>query len=281
MTESPTGAPIQPASQLPTSELPASDYWRDYLEKGEPYLRWGRHIFRALPGDPRCRLCTVPFQGAGGRTMRLFGYRPSDSNPNVCNTCQNALIKHHGGAEVNGTMLFADIRGSTTLAEGMAPGEFRELMERFYRVATRAVIGEDGAIDKFVGDELVAMFYTSLAGEHHPARAVKAAQAILRATGHGTPDGPWLPVGAGVHTGRVWFGAIGEAPHVELTSLGDVVNTTARLASAAGAGEVIVSAAVADLAGIDLDVEHRSLQVKGKEQPIEVVVVGAGTPIRD
>ena len=274
MTDAPTGTPEQP-----TGEHANSQYWRDYLEKGEPYIRWGRHVFSAIPGNTRCRMCTIPLDGVGGRAVRVFGWRPSDSNPNVCNNCQRELIKHHGGAEVGGTMLFADVRGSTTLAEGMEPAAFRELMERFYRVATRAVIDEDGAIDKFVGDELVAMFYTSLAGERHPARAVSAAQAILKATGHGTPEGPWLPVGAGVHTGRVWYGAIGVAPHVELTALGDVVNTTARLASAAGTGEVLVSSAVAGSMPLDAGIERRSLQVKGKEQPIDVVVVGVATPL--
>ena len=263
----------------PSSVPPSVDYWRDYLERGEPYLRWGRHVFSALPSNPRCRLCTVPFAGVGGRAMRVLGWRPSDGNPNVCNTCQKALIEHHGGAEVDGTMLFADVRGSTAIAEGMSPLAFRELMERFYSIATRAVIGEDGAIDKFVGDELVAMFYPSLAGERHPARAVKAARTILRETGHGMPGGPWLPVGAGVHTGQVWFGAVGEGTHVELTALGDVVNTTARLAGAAGPGEVLVSADAATAIGLDAGLEHRSLLLKGKEQPFEVVIVGAETPV--
>jgi len=274
VTESPIGRPDPPATVPPNQ-----DYWRDYLEKGETYLRFGRHVFRALPGHPRCKLCTIPFEGVGGRAVRLFGWRPSDSNPNVCNNCQRALIKHHGGAEVNGTMLFADVRGSTTLAEGMAPVEFRELMERFYRVATRAVIDEDGAIDKFVGDELVAMFYTSLAGERHPARAIKAAQAILRATGHGAPGGPWLPVGAGVHTGLVWFGAVGEGVHVELTSLGDVVNTTARLAGRAGPGEILVSTDAAAVAQLPSGLEARALDLKGKEQAFDVVVASLETPV--
>jgi adenylate cyclase len=264
----------------PSIVPPSDDYWRDYLERGEPYIRFGRHVFSALPSDPRCRMCTVPFAGLGGGAMRLiFGRRPSDGNPNVCNACQTALLKHHGGAEVDGTMLFADIRGSTTLAEGMAAGAFKELMERFYRIATRAVIAEDGAIDKFVGDELVAMFYPALTGERHAARAVNAAQTILRETGHGTPGGPWLPVGAGVHTGRVWFGAVGEAPHVELTALGDPVNTTARLVAAAGAGEVLVSGDAAAAVGLDSGLERRSLELKGKELPFEVVVVRVGTPI--
>jgi adenylate cyclase len=258
---------------------PSDDRWRDYLERGEPYMKYGRRVFSALPSDPRCRVCTAPFGGLGGPVMRAIGRKPSTANPHLCTACENELVKHHGGAEVSGTMLFADVRGSTTLAEGMAPSAFKELIERFYRVATRAVIAQDGAIDKFVGDELVAMFYTALAGERHTARAVIAAQTILRETGHAAPSGPWIPVGVGVHTGRVWFGAVGEAPHVELTALGDTVNTTARLAGAAGSGEVLVSAEAATVVGLGTGLERRSLQLKGKELPFEVVVVGVSTPI--
>ena len=91
---------------------------------------------------------------------------------------------------------------------------------------------------------------------------------------------PGRRVGAGIHTGKVWFGAVGEGSHVELTSLGDVVNTTARLASAAGAGEILVTVEAASSIGLDANLERRSLQVKGKEQPIDIVVVGVGVPIR-
>ena len=252
------------------------DYWREYLTRGDDLLHFGRRVFTRLPSDPRCRLCTAPFAGPGGRAMRLIGKRPSDANPNVCTSCQNQLIRHHGGAEVEGTMLFADIRGSTSLAETMTPGAFHEIIEHFYRVASRTVFENDGAIDKFVGDELVAMFYSALSGERHVARAVAAAQALLRATGHGEPSGPWVPVGAGVHTGRVWFGAVGEAPHVELTALGDPVNTTARLAAAAGAGEVLVSVDAAERAALDPSLPRRRLQLKGKREPVDVVVLGAG-----
>jgi adenylate cyclase len=258
---------------------PSDDRWRDYLEKGEPHLKYGRRVFSALPSDPRCRVCTAPFGGLGGPVMRAIGRKPSRANPHLCTACENHLVKHHGGAEVSGTMLFADVRGSTELAEGMSPGEFKALMERFYGVASRAVIDHDGAIDKFVGDEIVAMFYPALAGERHAAAAVKAARGILRATGHGDPGGPWASVGAGVHTGKVWFGVVGEQPHVELTALGDVVNTTARLAGAAGSGEVLVSAEVASAVGLESGLERRSLQLKGKALPFDVVVAGVSTPI--
>ena len=224
-------------------------------------------------------MCTAPFGGVGGPVMRAIGRKPSRANPHLCTACENYLIKHHSGAEVSGTMLFADVRGTTELAERMSPSAFKALLERFYGVAGRAVVDHDGAIDKFVGDEIVAMFYPALAGERHAAAAVKAALGILRATGHGDPGGPWAPVGAGVHTGKVWFGVVGEEPHVELTSLGDVVNTTARLAGAAGPGEVLVSAEAATDVGLEAGLERRSLQLKGKELPFEVVVVGVDTQI--
>lgn len=262
------------------SKLPPSErYWRDYLENGEPYIRVARRLFTAIPSDPRCRLCTAPFRGVGAPFMRAIGRKPSVGNPHLCTACQNTLIKHHGGAEVTGTMLFADVRGSTALAERMSPSEFKALMERFYGAASRAVIHHDGSIDKFVGDELVAFFYPTLAGDRHVAAAIAAAQELLRETGHEDPAGPWAPVGAGVHAGKVWFGAVGEGSHVELTSLGDVVNTAARLAGAAGGGEILVSAEAAAGIGLDGGLERRSLQLKGKEQPLDVVVVGVRTPV--
>jgi adenylate cyclase len=252
------------------------EHWREFLTTGggDSMMRVGRRVFTRLPSDPRCRLCTAPFAGLGGSMMRLIGKRPSAANPNVCTSCANSLIKHHGGAEVDGTMLFADVRGSTELAERMTPARFHELMERFYRVASRTVFEHDGAIDKFVGDELVAMFYPALSGERHTARAVDAARALLRATGHGGEGEPWVPVGAGVHTGLVWFGAVGDDRHIELTALGDPVNTTARLASAAAAGEVLVSAEAAAMAGIGAGIDRRSLTLKGKRDPVDVVVLG-------
>jgi adenylate cyclase len=276
-----THTPPEPASDHDeTPNVPPSDdYWRDYLEKGEPYIRLGRKVFSAIPSDPRCKLCTAPFGGIGGPLMRAAGRRPSRANPHLCTACENALIKYHGGAEVSGTMLFADIRGSTTLGESMPPAAFKELLERFYQAASHAVVNHNGAVDKFVGDELVAMFYPSLAGDGHAGEAVRAAQEILRETGHADAGGPWLPVGAGVHTGRVWFGAVGEGTHMDLTALGDVVNTTARLSAAAGAGEVLISGAIAEQAGIGVGHERRSLQLKGKEQPFEVVVIGVDTPL--
>ena len=257
------------------SEHRDHEFWRAFLEHPDTFMRVGRRFMSRIPASPRCQLCAAPFAGVGGPVMRLIGKRPSEGNPNVCNTCEKVLIKYHGGAEVDGSMVFADIRGSTTLAEHMSPAAFGALLDRFYTAASESVFAHAGIVDKFVGDELVAVF-PPMYGPDHAARAVETAKAVLRATGHADPSGPWAPVGAGVHTGRVWFGAIGEGNHVEITVVGDAVNTAARLASQAAAGEILVSTDAATAAGLDPGLARRSLDLKGKELPTEVVTLHVG-----
>jgi adenylate cyclase len=250
------------------------EFWRDYLSHPDSLMATGRRIFSRLPSNPRCRLCSAPFAGAGGVAMRVIGTRQSTANPNYCTSCEKQLLNHHGGAEVEGSMLFADIRGSTALAEKMSPTEYRDLLDRFYTAASRVVFAHDGMVDKFVGDELVAVFPPLLSADRHSERAVAAAQELLRATGYGSAEGPWVRIGAGVHTGRAWFGAVGEGTHVELTIVGDPVNVTARLAGQAEAGQILVSIQAAEKAGLDPDLPRRSLELKGKAEPVEVVTLG-------
>jgi adenylate cyclase len=218
-------------------------------------------------------LCAAPFGGAGAPLMRLIGKRPSGRQANMCNTCFDFMSHNHGGAEIACSFLFADIRGSTAIAEGMTATSFRDLLDRFYSTASKVVFDHDGSVDKFVGDELVAMFPPLMSGPRHAAHAIEAAQALLMATGHSETGGPWVPLGAGVHTGIAWVGAVGDESHVELTALGDTVNTTARLASAAATGEILVTTVAADAAGLPPPGERRSLELKGKELPTEVIVL--------
>jgi adenylate cyclase len=173
-------------------------------------------------------------------------------------------------------MLFADIRGSTALAERMSPGDYHAILERYFAISTSVVFKHDGFVDKFVGDELVALFFPLLTGERYVARAVATAQDLLRATGHADPNGPWVPVGVGVHTGLAWFGVIGDGIHQELTAVGDSVNVAARLASLAEAGEVLVSADAAAASDLDPGLERHAVELKGKELPTEVVSVRIG-----
>jgi adenylate cyclase len=248
-------------------------FWREFLTHPDNLQRLGRHLFRRIPSAPRCRQCAAPFTGPGAPLMRILGKRQSTANPNMCTTCQDFITRHRGGANVDASLLFADVRGSTTLAEGISPGAFRQVMDRFYATAAAVVFAHDGMVDKFVGDELVAVFPPYLSGERHSRQAVQAADALLRATGHADAGGPWLPMGAGVNTGRMWFGALGSTKHPEVTVLGDTVNTTARLAAAASAGEILVTADAARDAGLEPPLERREIQLKGKSEPTAIVTL--------
>ena len=252
------------------------DFWRDFLLHGDASERRSRFIFRHLPSNPRCRLCAAPFGGFGRPIMRLLGKKPAEGNPNLCSTCFTFVSDNHGGAEIPMSLLFADIRGSTELAERMTAREYRELLDRFYNVAAETIFEYDGFLDKFVGDEVMASFAPLLAGERHAQRAVEAAQALMRATGHGDPRGPWVTLGAGVTTGIAWMGAVGEGLHASITSVGDPVNVAARLAQVAAPGEVLVAGAAALAAGMDPTLPRRQLELKGKHETTDVVSVLVG-----
>ena len=264
----------QGPDQGPSSTPDADDLWRGILLGTDHRYRDSYALLRRLPGAPRCYFCSAPFKGPGAVVARRMGRKPWAKNPRYCETCFVLMENQHGGAEIDCSLLFADVRGSTALAETMRPAEFKTLLNRFYETAATVLYAHDAVLDKFVGDEVVAIFIPALSGERHASRAVAAAQALLRATGHGDPAGPWLPIGIGVHTGVAYVGAVGEGPSTAITALGDTVNVAARLASAAGKGEVVITSDVADAAQLEADAgERRDLELKGKSARVPVVVL--------
>lgn len=212
--------------------------------------------------------------------MRLrWGDRMEKSakNPRFCTGCYSFTSEFPGGAEIELTMLFVDVRGSTTIAENMNDTDFSNLMNRFYEAAINVLVREDAFIDKLVGDEVTALFIPGYAGKEHAKRAVMAGKKLLEVTGH-VRGQPWVPVGVGIHTGMAWVGSIagakGEAS--DFTALGDNVNVAARLASVAAQGEVVMSDATYEAAKVDNDdLEIRKLELKGKSELIKVRVMKA------
>jgi len=265
-----------------------SEVWRTYLTTGGTLkgmrLPWYEHpffrpIFRALPTEPRCQICYIPFNGLGGFiSRRLLDVKPSTMNPHMCDVCERFAERFPGGVELEVSILFADIRGSTPLAEKMEAKEFSELIHRFYLAGTKPLYSNGALIEKFVGDGLTAFFPPAFAGSNHALTAIKAGKEILQATGHGPGKTPWIPVGVGVNTGVAYIGSMKmEGGRTDITILGDVVNTTARLCSQAAPGEVLVGEDAMEMSGLSRD-EHelRQLSLKGKEEIVDAWVVSSG-----
>ncbi len=230
-----------------------------------------RRIFRLLPEDPRCRFCNAPFRGVGGILVRaLFGKQQSTLNPRYCNQCEQASREFPGGAEVPMSMLFADVRGSTALSEKMSPTEFSQLINRFYTRSTKVIIEADGLVEKLAGDSVAAFWGAGFAGPDYVQRTIHVAQNLL-----GVMAEQGIPIGIGVHAGVAYFGAMGVAGGLtELSAIGDEVNTAARLASKAAAGEIIVSERALAAAAIDSsELESRRLKLKGISEPVLVRVM--------
>jgi adenylate cyclase len=247
------------------------EQWKLVLTGEEPVLLRGRMLLKHLPADPRCKLCNAPFRGPGAPLMRLIGKSPSRLNPNLCKSCLDDSPV--GGAEIELSMVFADVRGSTTLAEQMSPMEYGQLINNFYSTATKQLIQTDGLIDRLVGDQVIALYLPGFAGPEHAALAVEAGKALLRATGHARPEGPWIPVGVGVHTGQAFVGKVGHEGVTDFTVLGDAANVAARLSSLALAGEILISEAAVRAARLTLDqAETRLLELKGRSEPLKVWV---------
>ena len=242
--------------------------WKTYLTTGELVKeRRQRVFFRMLPGSPRCKNCYAPFGGLGSTIVRLaYGKYPSNMNPTLCNVCEQFARKYQGGAEVELSLLFADVRGSTALSEQMSPMAYSKLINRFYKTVTKIMVQSDALIDKIIGDQVAAMYVPGFAGPAHAQRAIETAKEILRATGHTQVDGPWIPIGIGIHTGIAFVGAVGsEDGTSDITVLGDTANTAARLSTAARQGEILISdAAYKSADGYPGEIQTRRIELKGK-----------------
>jgi adenylate cyclase len=267
---------VSPSEQQePGDAAPESEVWRRLLLGTDPSVVRLRRRHRRIPSPPRCKMCAAPFGPPGGWVLRYIGHARWAKNPKYCEGCFRTIQANHGGAEVDCSLLFADVRGSTALAERMRPTEFRALMGRFYDEAFTVLIDFNAIVDKFVGDEVIAIFIPAYTGQEHARHAIDAAQRLLEVTGHGLPGGPWVSIGVGVNTGLAFVGSVGQGPDTELTAMGDTVNVAARLASAARPGEILVTAEAAVVAREPAGREHRSLQLRGKSGPTDVVVLTA------
>ena len=251
------------------------EIWHKMFSEGSAVLDTGRAVLSRIPAKTRCMFCHGPFDGPGARVMSILGRGQSRAYPLVCNSCIKQGDKHPGGAYVDIATVFADMRGSTPTAERIGDRAFSELINRFFRTSSEVLLRANALLGRLAGDQAIGYFVPGIAGPDYARAALDSAVELLEATGHSDAGGPWIPLGVGVHTGNAFVGLLGEpGGSTELTALGDDINVGARLADSAREGEILVSAQLTRAIGLDTgDLEHRTLDLKGKTEPFEVAVI--------
>jgi adenylate cyclase len=179
-----------------------------------------------------------------------------------------------GGANQTITVLFADIRGFTAFSEHEKPERVVHLLNRYFSAMTDIIFAHGGTLDKYIGDELMALFGAPTATSEDAQNAVRAAIAMqtrivtlndeLQAEGY-----PKLAVGMGLHTGEATIGYIGSERRSEYTAIGDTVNVGSRLQSNAASGQILISEATAAASGAIFPmIKREPMTVKNRLQPV-------------
>ncbi len=234
---------------------------------GHPALTTMHRRYKFLPAKPRCRLCRVPFGSFGGWLMGRRGKAPCKRNPHFCSACDQFIDANPGGAEVDMSVLYVDIRNSVRTAAASETAAVAQRVNQFLSTATSIITDNDGFIMAFYGDCVVAVWPPGFAGPDHRQKAVRAAKALSAAFG---PDSA-IPSGTGVHSGPVYICTVeaGAGMFRDMSIFGHTVNVTARLASEAPAGQALASEAVA----AHLGAEFSAQDLKGIDSPIMATTI--------
>ncbi len=227
----------------------------------------------------------VPLRGPASIPFRAFGIRPSRMNPNTCTICELMFTRVMKARQitVDVSVLFADLRGYTTLSQSLPAEAVSSLLDVFYDECAEAIWEQDGLLNKTVGDAIMAIFNFPIRHDDHAQRAVRTAREIQRRCSHlgrefdvpkvAGADGGELGVGIGIDSGQTSFGEFGRS-HRDLTAIGTVVNTAARAQSVAEAGSILVTGAVCNRASGETGaVEGRVYELKGFDRPMELYSV--------
>jgi adenylate cyclase len=254
------------AARKPKGEPLSPEDWAVFFEMAsEPLERGLSRVLRALPSSPRCGICGAPFAGLGGRLIRPLGYRQSRKSPNLCATCVEASPP--GGMTMEAGVLFADIRGFTSLSERSDPAAVSTLLRRFYGAA-EDVLFPEAVIDKLIGDEVMAL-YLPIYGRFEEAAPLMLdhARRLLAAVGYGAAEGPFAEIGVGLDYGEAFVGNVGGGTYSDFTAIGDVVNVAARLQGTAAGGEIVASARLVERLD-PVPGEPIELELKGRAAPV-------------
>jgi adenylate cyclase len=184
-----------------------------------------------------------------------------------------------GGVNQEVTVMFADIRGFTTMSETMEPGRVVEILNEYFTRVTDVIFDNGGTLDKYIGDAVMAVFGAPISKGNDAAAAVNSAMQIQRLLielnrDAATREWPELRVGIGINTGSAIAGNIGSPRRLDYTVVGDAVNTAQRLMTNAAGGQILISESTArklGKSGKTIDLERLpELKVKGRSEAVPV-----------
>ncbi|MDH3943044.1 MAG: GAF domain-containing protein [Anaerolineae bacterium] len=182
-----------------------------------------------------------------------------------------------GGKKVSITSMFADIRGFTSYSEKLDPEDVVSILNQYLKMAADAVLAEEGTIDKFMGDALMAWYNAPIPQKDHTLRAVKSAISIrdgIKTLHKELPKEAHLSFGAGIHYGDAVLGLVGTEVRIDYTAIGDSVNTAKRIQENSEAGQILISADAHKLVKTKVEVkEVDPVEAKGKSKPVKVFEV--------
>ena len=249
------------------------ELWQTIFGVGHPDLLKQQWLHKKLPQKPRCRLCLVPFKGLGGWFMRRKGKAPNSRNPNFCNACDKFLEAFPGGAEVDMSILYVDIRHSTEYSQNHKTADVSQRINTFLSEATNIITSNDGFVMAFYGDCVVAAWPPGFSGKDHAAKAFKTAQQLVRDKNMVDSQGDMIPIGVGIHTGPVYIGTVSamQGSFRDVSIFGSAVNLAARLAAHATARQALGTRENLESAGKRSDeLKFETVELKGFENPVEV-----------
>ena len=182
-----------------------------------------------------------------------------------------------GGKRVDITVIFADIRGFTTYSEKNSPEKLVKTLNRYLAAMAEAVLAQEGTIDKFMGDAIMAWFNAPVPQADHTLRTVKTALAIRESVEKlykELPEDAHLAFGAGIHYGDAVLGLIGTEKRLEYTAISDSVNTAKRIQENSAKNQILISKDAYERVKNQVNAKpHAEITVKGKSQPLEVFEV--------
>ena len=182
-----------------------------------------------------------------------------------------------GGKRANITTIFADIRGFTSFSEKQSPEKLVAILNRYLAAMAEAVLAQEGTIDKFMGDAIMAWFNAPIPQADHTLRAVKAALAMRASVENlytELPPEERLFFGAGIHTGEAVLGLIGTEKRLEYTAISDSVNTAKRIQENSANNQILISREAYERVRKQVEVRPVAAMIlKGKTQPVDVFEV--------